>query len=173
MLQRGWLGLIVMSGWIAGCAHKAPVPGPVATEPVGTAQTLEEARARFKAANPGAEIGAVIAVLPEHNLAAIGDIPAANFKVGDPVTFLDNNLNDLTIGSVVAIVNNNLQVQYEAPAAGHRAPEVGDLAVRIVSAPGAPTGQPAAPPDAGGGTAASPTPPSADSGAGKTPEPGK
>jgi hypothetical protein len=173
MRQRGWLGLIVMCGCLAGCANKPPAANPTTTEPVGTAETLEQARTRFKAANPGAEIGAVIAVLPEHNLAAVGDIPAANFKVGDPVTFLDNNLDDLTIGSVVAIVNNNLQVQYETPTAGHRAPEVGDLAVRIVSAPGAPTGQPAAPPDTGNGTAASPAAPSADSGAGKPPEPSK
>jgi hypothetical protein len=122
---------------------------------VGTPLSFAAARDQLTRANPNAEVGSVVAVLPESNLAAVGNIPVANFRVGDAITFLDGDLNSLTLGTVVRIQNGNLHVRYDAPPAGHRLPEVGDIAVRI------PNGVPASPQSTASGDAAPPSAPPA------------
>lgn len=177
MLQRGWVGVLIVAGLVTGCAPKQPpAPAPPATQPVPT-YTLDSARDQLKRANPNTEVGSVVAVLSEANLAAVADVPTANFHIGDPITFLDDTLGDLTLGTVVAIENGRLHVRYDAPPAGHRAPEVGDFAVHIfnsaVAAPQSTASVPA-PADA---TPAAPAPaapapaPAADAPAASTPAP--
>jgi hypothetical protein len=179
MLQRGWIGVVMVAGVVAGCAHKQPpVPAPPASQPVPT-YTLDSARDQLKRANPNTEVGSVVAVLSEANLAAVADVPTANFRVGDPITFLDDMLGDLTLGTVVAIENGRLHVRYDAPPAGRRAPEVGDFAVHIFnSAVAAPQSTATVSPPADAGPAApataapapAPAPP-ADAPATSTPPP--
>jgi pyruvate dehydrogenase E2 component (dihydrolipoamide acetyltransferase) len=199
MLQRGWIGVVIAAGLVTGCAPKKPPttsPSPM-TQPTPSF-TLDSARDQLKRANPNTEVGSVVAVLPEANLAAVGDVPTANFRIGDPITFLDDTLGDLTLGSVVAIENGRLHVRYDAPPAGHRAPQIGDFAVHIFNAataapqstatipaptdaaPAAPaSAAPTAPTPAADAPAAStpppapsapPTPPAADGGGTKAPE---
>jgi hypothetical protein len=154
MLQRRWTGVVVLAGVLGGCANHQPAPAPpAAVQPVGTPLSLAAARDQLTRANPNAEVGSVVAVLPESNLAAVGDMPLADFRVGDAVTFLDGNLNSLTLGTVVRIQNGNLHVRYDAPPAGHRLPEVGDIAVRI------PNGAPPTPQATASGDAAAPSAP--------------
>jgi hypothetical protein len=164
MLQRRWIGVVVLAGVLGGCAsHQPPTSPPAAVQPVGTPLSLAAARDQLTRANPNAEVGSVVAVLPESNLAAVGDMPVTDFRVGDAVTFLDGNLNSLTLGTVVRIQNGNLHVRYDAPPAGHRLPEVGDIAVRI------PNGVPPAPQATASGDAAPPSAPAAPAAPTETP----
>jgi len=182
MLQRGWFGVLIVAGLVTGCAPKKPpttAPAPV-TPPIPT-YTLDAARERFKRANPNAEIGSVVAVLSEANLAAVADVPTSNFRIGDPITFLDDTLDDLTLGTVIDTEHGRLQVRYDAPPSGHRAPEVGDFAVHIfnsataepqstATAP-APAAAPAAPTTPGSSATPPPSAPPADAPAASTPTP--
>ncbi len=175
-------------------AKRPPATAPAPATQAVASVSLDAAREQFKRANPNTEIGSVVAVLPESNLAAVADIQAEHFRVGDPITFLDDTLSDLTLGSVIAIQNGRLHVRYDAPPAGHRAPQIGDFAVHIFNtapsapqstasapapasdaapapapAPAAPT--PAPPAEAPAVTAPPPpAPPAADSGTPKQPE---
>jgi hypothetical protein len=134
MLQRGWIGVVVVAGLMTGCAPKAPPSTmPAQTQPAIPTYTLESARDALKRGNPNAEVGSVVAVLPEANFASVADLPVADFHVGDAITFVDNSLNDLALGVVENILNGRLQVRYDAPPAGRRAPDVGDFAVHIFS----------------------------------------
>jgi hypothetical protein len=160
MLQRGWIGVVVVAGLVTGCAPKGPpATMPVATQPVVTTYTLETARDVLKRGNSNAEVGSVVAVLPEANFASVADVPVENYHIGDAITFVDNSLNDLTLGVVENILNGRLQVRYDAPPAGHRIPEVGDFAVHIFNI--VPTHPTAATPDANTPAAAASAPPGA------------
>lgn len=180
MLQRGWIGVVIVAGLVAGCAPKKPPatePSPV-TRPAPSL-SLDEARNQLKHANSNAEIGSVVAVLSESNLAAVADLPAAHFHVGDPITFLDDTLGDLTMGVVIDTKNGRLQVRYDAPPAGHRAPQIGDFAVHIFntlppapqSTAGAAASSPDAPPTAPPAPAAPAPAPPADAPAASVPAP--
>ena len=132
MLQRGWIGVVVAAGLLTGCAPKKPPTTSPADDPAHAGVHARFGPAdQLKRANPNTEVGSVVAVVPEANLAAVSDVPTANFRIGDPITFLDENLGDLTLGTVVAVVNGRLLVRYDAPPAGHRVPQVGDFAVHI------------------------------------------
>ena len=183
--------MVIVAGLVTGCAPKRPpatAPAPVTQ---AATLTLDAARDQLKRANPNTEVGSVVAVLPEANLAAVADVQTANFHVGDPITFLDDTLGDLTLGVVIDTKNGRLQVRYDAPPAGHRVPQVGDFAVHIfnsappapqstASAPAAasdaspsiPPAPPAAPtPDAPAPATPPPTPaPAVDNSAAKQPE---
>lgn len=160
MLQRGWIGVVIVAGLVTGCAPKKPpttAPAPV-TQP-SPALTLDAARDQLKRANANTEVGSVVAVLSEANLAAVADVRVANYHVGDPITFLDDTLGDLTLGVVIDNKNGRLQVRYDAPPAGHRAPQIGDFAVHIFNAaPPAPQSSAGAPAPS---SDAAPTPPQA------------
>jgi hypothetical protein len=168
MLQRGCLGVVIVAGLVTGCAPKqAPPTGPADTQPVAAAYSLDTARESLKRGNPNAEVGSVVAVLAEANFASVADIPVNDFHVGDTITFLDDSLNNLTLGVVENILNGRLQVRYDAPSAGRRAPQVGDFAVHIFSVvPSHSTAvNPAAGPDAAPVPATPAAPPATDTNA--------
>src|SRR5260221_9676373 len=95
MRRVGWPGVLAIAGVLIGCQAKKPPSNPV--QPVPTGNVAEVTREQFKRANPNVEVGTVLAVLTEKNFAAVGDIPADSVQVGDPISFLDANLNDITI----------------------------------------------------------------------------
>ena len=79
---------------------------------------------------PTLRVGEVLAVYPPANLAAVGDIPVADFHTGDPITFVVGQ-NAYVTGHVLQVVNGNLHVRYEVADASARPPQVGDVAVHF------------------------------------------
>lgn len=145
MLRSGSAGLLILAGLLCGCQNK-PKPTPPPLQPVPTDQNVESARQQLQRVNPNAEVGTVITVW--HDLAAVTDVDVSKFSVGAPVSLLDGNLNDLTMGHVIKIVGTVLQVQFDPPGAGHREPQKGDLAVSMTSPlvrPSRPAGETPAP----------------------------
>ncbi len=121
------LGAMIVSGAVnAGCTPKQEEePAPPAA-PLG-----DDAVAAYRKKHPEVLVGKVMAVLPEHQLVSVGDVPAVDFKRGDAVVFLGGSNEQLTTGEVVNIVNDRVHVRYADPSAGGRAPQVRDLVVRF------------------------------------------
>ncbi len=119
--------IVVAALAAAGCQNKPKTATAPPAQSVAPEQTAETAREQLQRVNPNTEVGTVLTVY--HDLAAVSDVDVSKFNAGDPISFLDINLNDLTMGHVVKAVGTNLQVQFEPPAAGHREPKKGDLAI--------------------------------------------
>ncbi len=126
---------------VGGCATNKPAP-----EPEMTPQTVSLLRQQIMTENPGAQVGLVIALLPEHNLASVGDVNVYNFRNGDVLTFVDAQLKPITTGVVVNSTADAIHVEYKPvpvtpeqesrPARdepGPRQLRMGDLAVRFPS----------------------------------------
>jgi hypothetical protein len=112
-------------GLLAACQYQAPVPPPAAPAPrPATADTVAAVRAE----SPTALIGRVIAIYAPERMAAVGDVPAAQFKEGDRVVFLGNE-GLLTGGVVMAIFKekNVIHVKWDVAKSPGRDPIVGDL----------------------------------------------
>jgi hypothetical protein len=110
---------------LLGCENKAREGTPASP------QVVVAIRKEITASNPDALVGVVIAVEPKGRpFAAVSDVPAEQFREGDPMTFIDSNNNQLTHGIVRRIVGNMVHVQWYPPLKDQRAPRVGDLAVR-------------------------------------------
>ena len=90
-----------------------------------------ELRQNLQKVSPNAAIGRVVAILPESNLIAIGDVQVSEFKVGDVVTLMGQEETPLANGKVISIVKDTLHVRYEPIANATRQPIVGDLAIRF------------------------------------------
>jgi hypothetical protein len=86
-------------------------------------------RASYKQQNPRVEVGVVMDVLPNENLAAMGDVDVSLFHDGDIVCFVDSTTAPLVCGKVVRVTDTQVHVKYENPAADRRAPMAGDLGV--------------------------------------------
>jgi hypothetical protein len=131
---------VVLMAMAAGCqSHKQPMlnGGPPSQDQVG------RIRDSFQAQNPHARIGVVVDILPNRNLAAVGDVQIGDFYVGETVCFVDANSNPIVCGTVDRITADQVHVKYENPQLGHRPPMVGDIAVAFGnSASTAPTVQP-------------------------------
>jgi hypothetical protein len=112
---------------LAGCqAQPKETVAPPADE-----QTLTLIRQSFTATDPKAIVGLVIAVLPDQMYAAVGDVDVKDFTEGEVITFIDTNKKPLVNGVVKKVTEDALDVRYEMPAVGSRAPMKGDLAVRF------------------------------------------
>ena len=75
-------------------------------------------------------IGQVVDVVPESQMAAVGNVDANRFKVHDALVFIDAAKQPQSTGEVLRIENGQLLVRYEPLEKGNRAPRLGDLAVR-------------------------------------------
>lgn len=120
------IALIALFAVVPGCTRTASSVGAAPATP----QRLEEIRARYAAERPGTVVGPVIAVLPENNLVAIGDIPTDRFADGDLVSILDSAENTLAIGRVVRRLEDQVHVKYESRG-NARTPVEGDVGVRL------------------------------------------
>ncbi|HEX4123970.1 MAG TPA: hypothetical protein VHY37_04525 [Tepidisphaeraceae bacterium] len=131
MTRYGGLAIVVLSGLLVGCQPKPPEAPPQAP-----ALGYDEIRTELMSANPGAVVGQVGGTYVQYHLVLINNVEPGRLQLGDPVSFLDDRLNTLTIGKVTKIMpDGNIIVRIEPPAAGGRLPGVGDVAVHI--APGA------------------------------------
>jgi hypothetical protein len=131
-MSRLSCGLLIVAVMLVGCKSQAPAPTQPPPPPPVTQQQFSQIRDSYQAANPNARVGLVTSVLPSANLAAVGDVPVADFKAGDFITFEDSQLNILTSGVVESTDGNVLTVKYDNPDAGGRIPAVGDLAIRAI-----------------------------------------
>jgi hypothetical protein len=110
------LGVVI----VGGCSSKpeeAPAPPP-------SAELSDDLVAAYRKKHPDALIGRVMAVLPEHRLVSVGDVPVVDFKIGDAVVFVSSNDQQLTSGDVVNIVKDRVHVRYADPPSGGRPPQV-------------------------------------------------
>lgn len=121
------LGSLLAVGLMVGCQAKNGAKAPPATE-----ETIREARENFKKLDPATRVGLVIAAKPELHLVAVGDVDVQDFNVGDSVTFTDSNRAILANGVIVRKTDDALHVRYDEPVKPARAPQAGDLAVRLV-----------------------------------------
>lgn len=169
MIRYGGLGIVVLSGMLIGCQAKTPPP------PQTPALGYDEIRSELIGANPGAAVGQVGGTYLQYHLVLINGVDPGQLQLGDAVSFLDDRLNNLTIGSVTKIMQDgNIIVRIQPSPTGARQPEVGDVAVHIPAgqtlntnmpanhvSPGptvpGPTTMPAVPPDMT--NPAPPTPP--------------
>src|SRR5690242_15947563 len=167
---------ILSASLLTGCAGPQHEKNANATHNTATVAsdrqatvTVQSLRDAFMQRNPNAKFGEVTAVLPQNQLAAVGDLPVDQFRRGDTITFLVGR-NQYVNGTIVAIRNGNLHVKYDAPAGG-RDPQVGDAAVSVAAGPAIPMPPPAeATPAAAPTPAAEPTPAAAPTPA-VTPQP--
>jgi hypothetical protein len=127
-LSRASVGIVLLIACVSiacvGCAqNKADAPASPAV--------VRAVRQKLTKTNPQVLVGAVTAVEPNGKpFAAVGDVPAAQFHVGEPIAFLNANQEVLTHGIVRRILPDSIHVQWYPPRGEGRAPRVGDLAVR-------------------------------------------
>jgi hypothetical protein len=111
---------------LAGCHSRTQNVGGAPATPA----RLEELRAAYTMQRPGTVVGAVIAVLPEQSLLAVGDVPVDRFAEGDMVSIIDSKENTLAIAQVVRRLPDSVHVRYQSRE-NARAPLEGDIVVRL------------------------------------------
>ena len=122
---------VVTTTLAGGCASRNSNADEIA--PPATAGTVQQIRATFQQQDPSTLVGLVIAVLPDNDLAAIGDVPVDQFQNNQLVTFIDSRQAIIAVGNVVNMTGDAVHVRYRPHGDQPRAPRVGDLAVRIGS----------------------------------------
>ena len=126
------LAVLIILFAVAGCRRKE-LPTTVQAQLPPREVDYPAARARIQQGDPGAKVGRVIAVLPEENMASIGDIDVRAFQRGASIQFLGADDQPVASGIVLSIVNDTLHVKYTPIGQGGRRPYVGDLAIRLAS----------------------------------------
>jgi len=95
------------------------------------AQTVQSIRDKYFRAYPESQVGVVIATLQGEPFVAVGDLPAPEkLRENEVVTFLDRNERVLTTGTIAQVRPTQVDVRYDAPPRGGRAPHRGDVMVR-------------------------------------------
>jgi hypothetical protein len=117
--------LVLASVTLIGCQAQTAQDEVVVTQDAATV------RAAIQTAQPDALVGVVSEVLTDERFAAVRDIPVDQFGMGQILSVINTDQQLVTHGQVVRIVGDALHIQYDAPPAGGRAPQVGDLAVRF------------------------------------------
>lgn len=115
---------LISVGFVVGCSsgkHKSGTPADQAA--------VQQIRENYTSVDPHAKVGTVIAVLPDKALAAVGDLPVADFQIGDVLVLMDTKQQVIGAGHVVAKTADAVHIAYDVTAKG-RAPQVGDLAVK-------------------------------------------
>ena len=125
MKLHHWVCIVTLL--VAGC--KSTTVDTKTTVHAATPEQIEQIRAAYRQQNPKVQVGVVIDVLPNENLAAMGEVDVSLFHDGDIVCFVDITSAPLVCGKVVRITDSQVHVKYENPAPDRRAPMVGDLGV--------------------------------------------
>lgn len=122
-------GVVVAAGLLVGCQQKRePVRGVAPQpQPMLAAESLKQSLVQ---SNPGARVGIVAATYGR--LAAATDLQAENIGEGSAVQILDANGEVLGYGTVLAIKNGSVHVEYAGDT--RRGPEVGDLVMPATDA---------------------------------------
>jgi len=130
MTSPRWITLsLAVFALVGGCHSGKNLSNPKVYQAAAT--NVAELRARYQRLDPANQVGLVIAVDPSASLVAVGEINPASIRVGDKVAFVDDHENALTSGTIIRKLTNALHVQYDPPAAGHRAPRDGDVMIRF------------------------------------------
>ncbi len=120
-------------GWgLLGCDGKSTRRD---TTPPADMPLLASIRMDIQRTDPNALVGYVTQTLPKERLAAVGQVPVNQFRIGQVLVFIDVRQNRLTTGMVRRITSDELHVQYQPPPKDGREPRVGDLAVRFKTSP--------------------------------------
>jgi hypothetical protein len=119
--------MMIVGAGLGGCRS---TNDQSAAAPPPSQQQASQIRQQLMAQDPNALIGQVVDVLPESQMAAVGDVDVNRFKVRDTLVFIDGAKQPQSTGEVLRIENGQLVVRYETLAKGNRAPRKGDLAVR-------------------------------------------
>jgi hypothetical protein len=127
-------GLVLSALALAvGCQSSPPPAPPVAQpSPQEKGEHYRVLRSQYLAANPGSQVGVVIATLPANKLAGVRDVDYKQFTVGDILSIVDDQMNILANARVVKVDTDLLQVEYDRVFGASREPEVGDIAIRAV-----------------------------------------
>ena len=128
-----WIALLsgIVCGGLIGCDGKSRRDmTPPADMPL-----LASVRMDIQRSDPNAIVGYVTQTLPKERLAAIGQVPVNDFRLGQVLVFIDVRQNRLTTGVVRRITSEEIHVQYQPPPRDGREPRVGDLAVRFRTFP--------------------------------------
>ena len=117
---------------LAGCA---PTNGGSSSDPMPASaadpQTVQTIRDKYFRAYPESQVGAVIATLEGEPFVAVGELPAPeNLRENEVVTFLDRHERVLTTGTIAKVRPTQVDVRYDPPPRGGRAPRRGDIMVR-------------------------------------------
>lgn len=130
MIRMGQLIGLLASLTLAppGCASKT---GGASEDPAPDATRVAQIRQDIRATDPGAVVGVVTHVLSSRNYAAVGDMPLADLRVGQPMTFIDSNRRIVTHGIIRRITSTEAHVEFERAVGTARTVRVGDLAVRF------------------------------------------
>ncbi len=132
MKAMGWmLGGLVMGITLVACQKNTAPPPPAVVQPPTPTPATADTISAIRAAEPKALIGRVVVVLPTDRLAAIGEVPVQDFKVGDRLSFMGNE-GFLTTG-VVLRIESTVNVKWDPPGPKGRAPIAGDLCVKFPS----------------------------------------
>src|SRR4051812_15053032 len=121
---------VVGVGGLVGCQQKQPP----STQPVfvpASADSAKALREEYQKRDQTVQVGLVIAVKGDSNLAAVGEVTVSAFKPGDVVTFIDSSQTVIAVGHVVNVVSDAVHVKYVPQGPGSRAPQEGDLAVKV------------------------------------------
>jgi hypothetical protein len=115
----------VLIGAAMGCQSTKKEP----EAQMATPDKVAALRESIQKAQPGAQVGQVIAVIPGY--ASISDLPVQEIKEGQTITFVDIQGNPINNGTVGMVVGDAVHVKVDK--AGKRAPQKGDLAVWLKS----------------------------------------
>lgn len=129
MIVRLMPALLVALLAVAGCKNQPKPADTNTTLNVVDTNRVAEVRGLYQQVNPNTRVGYVNAILADDELASVVDVPVADFKTGDAVTFVDINQSPIANGRVVNVLPDAVHVHYIAV---ERSPEIGDLAVKFV-----------------------------------------
>ena len=122
---------VITAALVGGCASRSSTADEIA--PPATASTVRQIRDTFQQQDPSTLVGLVIAVLPDSDLASIGDVPVDQFENNQLVTFIDSRQAIIAVGNVVNMTDDAVHVRYQPHGDKPRAPRIGDLAVKVGS----------------------------------------
>jgi hypothetical protein len=150
-----WAGVVMVAALAGGCQPKPPPPPPPPVEPTPTPQMAASLRQEILNTDPLAKIGEVTAVMPQDNLLAIEGMNISDIREGDAMQVIGGEMHTLAEGVIYRIdrEHNIVVLKYHDVPGARRAPEQGDLGVRMSDHPmppgahvTAPSGENAMPP---------------------------
>jgi len=98
---------------------------------------VTQTQQQFAAQDPHARVGRVASVKVDSHLAAVGGIPFADVKQGDPISFTGPDHDPFATGTIIDLDNHTdpkfplLIVDYQKGSGNGRDPSVGDLAITV------------------------------------------
>lgn len=128
MMTRLLATLAVAFLLVGGCQNQKKQTEAAPT-PAEESARVAQVRKIYQEVNQDIRVGYVNAILAEDQLVSVVDIPVADFKAGDTITFIDADQNPIANGRVVSVLEDAVHVHYTATV---RPPTTGDIAIKFV-----------------------------------------